>query len=126
MALTHSTSIRNRIADLVVDSIDVAASPGTLKIYHSDGTTVLATLTFSVNAFGSASSGVATANSISTSNATAAGTATTFRIFDSTSTEILRGSVTTTGGGGDLTITNTSIAINDPISVSSLTYTAPN
>jgi len=38
---------------------------------------------------------------------------------------VFQGSVTTTGGGGDLTLDNTSIASSQVVNINSLTYTQP-
>jgi len=131
MALTHTTATRNAIADLIDDRVNGGGGAGKLKIYKTsiDNPTdanLLVALVFSATAFGNAAAGVITANSIATVNATAAGTAGFFILCDSANTEVLRGTVTATGGGGDITITNTSIAVGDPISVATApTYTAP-
>jgi len=66
MTINHSTAVRNAIADLVVDKLDEGTtnSTGRLKIYTTGKTTLLATLDLSDPAFGIASSGTATANTI--------------------------------------------------------------
>ncbi|MDE2427000.1 MAG: hypothetical protein KGO96_13965 [Elusimicrobia bacterium] len=57
----------------------------------------------------------------------AAGTAGYFRIVDSTGTTChLQGSVTATGGGGDLTLDNTSIASGQTVTVSSFSLSRGN
>lgn len=125
MSITHGTSTRNAIADAVVDRIDLGTgtSSGRLKLLTS-GDAVLVSLPMSSTAFGSASSGTATANAITTTNATGTGTAAKFTVVDRDDNIIFQGTVGTSGA--DLTITNTSINSGDPISVTSLTYSAPN
>ena len=55
----------------------------------------------------------------------AAGTAGYFRILDSTGTTVgIQGTVTATGGGGDMTLDNTSIAVNQIVNITSFTLTA--
>lgn len=57
----------------------------------------------------------------------AGGTAGHFRIYDSAGTNChLQGTVTATGGGGDLTLDNTSIASAQAISITGFTLTAGN
>ena len=59
--------------------------------------------------------------------ASASGTASFFRIFESTGTTChLQGTVTATGGGGDLTLDNTSIATAQSVTVSTFTLTDAN
>jgi hypothetical protein len=128
MSLTHITTVRNSLADLVVDLIDIGSTDATgdLQIATSTAfTTILATLQFANPAFGAAAAGVATANAIAPdTNAANTGTATSFRIRDRNNAEILRGTVTATGGGGDIQLSSVSISGGDTISLTSLTYTS--
>jgi len=55
---------------------------------------------------------------------TGTGTAAKFNVVDKDETTILSGSVSTSGGGGDMIIDNTSIASGQNVSVSSFTYIA--
>lgn len=57
----------------------------------------------------------------------AAGTAGHFRIVDTAGTTChLQGSVTATGGGGDMTLDNTSIAVSQAVSVTTFTLNEAN
>lgn len=128
-AVTHSTAVRNGIADYVVDLIDTGtASPnlGTL-VFRANASpeAEVATLTFANPAFGNATGGTATANSIASDTNATGGTAGIFTIHDSDGTEILRGSVTATSGGGDIELSSVSIGASDTVSMTSLTYSAP-
>lgn len=136
MALTISIAARNAAADAVVDLIDAGDGAGSLRIY--DGTrpagpdtavttqTLLAEIELADPAFGSASNGVAAldATSLSTTGE-ADGTATWFRILDADETAILDGSVSTTGGGGDLTLNTTTISIGLTVEITSGSITMP-
>jgi len=128
------------VCDAVVDSVDAGASNGVLRIYSGtppanadaalSGNTQLAELAMSEPAFGNAvdvtPGARATANAISDdTSADNAGTATFFRILDSDLTVRLQGSVTGTGGGGELEINSTAISAGATVSVSSLTVTMP-
>jgi len=125
--LQHPTLVRNTIADTVVDLIDAGGSAGTLNFYTSNGGTLLATLTFSATAFGAASSGVATAASITEDANTAAGTVAWFEVHDSSGNTIFEGDVTDDDTGtGSILLSSTTLGTGDTLSVTSLTYTAPN
>ena len=124
MAVTHVTAIRNGLANYVVDAIDAGAGAGYIQ-FQTSGNTEVATCAFSDPAFGSASSGTATASAISDDTSATGGTVAKARFFDSNNTEVLACSVTATGGGGDIEITSTAVGAGDTVSVSSLTYSAP-
>lgn len=133
MTLRLATTARNAAADAVVDLIDAGSGAGTLKIYSgSVGTTandtpagtLLATVAWADPAFGAASSGVATATDPAAVNASATGTAGCFLVEDSTGANVFDGTVTATGGGGDLTLSTTSLVSGSPVDITSFTYTA--
>lgn len=128
MALTHVTSIRTILADTVVDAIDVGSADanGDMQIATGSGfALILALLQFANPAFGSAVSGLATANAIAPdTNAPATGTAVYFRVRDRNNAEIFRGTVTITGGGGDMQLSSTNIVAGDTVTINSMTYTA--
>lgn len=61
------------------------------------------------------------------SSADGSGTAEHFRIYASDGTTChIQGSVTVSGGGGDMTVNNTSINATQPVTVTSFTLTAGN
>lgn len=122
MAITHSTTVRSAIANLIDDQVNGGSSFGKLKILTS-GDSVLATITLQDPAFGSASSGVITLAGVPLSNtASGSGTAAKFTVTDSDDNIIYTGSVGTSGA--DITIDNTSIISGQTVSVSAHTYTA--
>lgn len=125
MAIVHTTTIRNRLADLVVDLLDSGGANGTLE-FRSSGDSEIATLAFSATAFGDASNGIATAASITDDTQCNAGTVTKFVALCASGDSAFSGTVTATGGGGDIVLSSTAIGQGDTISVSSLTYEAPN
>lgn len=128
MALTLSTAAKNARLDALVDRIDLGTgtATGILEIRTSGGTTLLGTLTFANPAFPSASSGTVSANTITQdSSADATGTAALFIVKDRDGTEVFRGTITATGGGGDMELNTTSIVSGGPIQVSSFTLTEP-
>ena len=126
MAVTHSTAARNAATDAVTALIGTS---GNLKFRLSGSIgspgTAVATLPLSSTAFGSSSSGTATANSITsdtnaTGNASAVATAT---LETSGGTIVIHCAVA--GSGSDINLTNgLTVASGDTVSCSSLTYTA--
>ena len=120
--LTRSAAARNAAADAVVDLIDVNA-PGKLVIMEADDT-VLSEHAMSNPAFGASAAGVATAGAIADdTSANATGTAALFKCEDGNALEVFRGSVGTSGEA--LNLNSLSIVALTTVSVSSLTYTAP-
>jgi len=131
-----STSSRNAACDAIVDLIDGGTGAGTLKHYTgsqptnvSDASsgTLLGTNTFSSTAFGSASTGVATAASItSDTNAAASGTAGYFRIRQGAGGDtaaLSQGNSSTSAA--DLNFDNNVIVAGGTIAISSMTVTMP-
>ena len=121
-AVTHPTTVRNTLADTVVDLLDAGAGAG-LLIFQTSGDVEVATLTFSDPAFGNASSGTATANSITDDTSATGGTTDRFDAEDSNNTDVFYGSVGTSGQ--DINLSSVAIGANDTVSVTSLTYSAP-
>lgn len=128
----HSPKLSNATANLAADTVAALFNSCYLKIY--DGTqaatadtsigaqVLLATPRCNSTAFGSASSGVATANAFtSDTDAAATGTATWFRVLKSdNSTVIMDGSIGTSGA--DINLATVSIAQHATVTISSFTY----
>lgn len=125
MALVHTAAARNAATNAVVDLLDIGAGTnGTLEILTS-ADVVLATFTLDATAFGASAAGVATMGGLpKTVAAGATGTAAKYFIKDQDGTEVWRGTVTATGGGGDATIDNVSIVSGQNVTVNTFTYTA--
>lgn len=134
MTVQLSTTLRNNrigqvestIGTSPVLTIRTGAQPANCAAANSG--TVLATLTLPSDWLGNASSGaVALSGTWSDSSADATGTAAHFRIHESTATTChMQGSVTATGGGGDLTVDNTSFAAGQAFSITTFTLTDGN
>lgn len=124
MAVTLTTAARNAACDAIVDLIDGGTTDanGDLVI-RTSGDVEVATLAMSNPAFGAAATGVATASAISDDTSATGGTAANFIFQDRDNTEILEGSVGTSGA--DLNLSSTSIGAGDTVSVSSFTVTMP-
>ncbi len=134
MALQESVATRNARLDALETTIGVSAI---LKIRTgaapadcaaADTGTVLATLSLPSDWMVAAASGSkAKSGTWQDTSADATGTAAHWRIYESTGvTAHLQGTVTATGGGGDMTVQNTSFAAGQQITVTSFTLTAGN
>lgn len=121
-AVTHPTTVRNTLCDTVVDLLDAGAGAGFLE-FQTSGDVEVATLTFSDPAFGAASTGTATANSITDDSSATGGTTDRFDAEDSDNTDVFFGSVGTSGE--DINLSSVVIGASDTVSVTSLTYSAP-
>ena len=121
-------------ANAQANALAPLANNGYIKVY--DGTQpstpetavstqdLLATLRFNATAFGAASNGTLTANSISQVTIALSGTAAWFRCLESdNSTPLFDGSVGTSGC--DMDIAATSLVSGANLAVSSFTYTVP-
>lgn len=133
MTYRLSTNTRNKACDAIVDEIDAGSGAGTIAIRtgaqptnvgDADSGTLLGTLTFSDPAFGSASTGTATASAItSDTSADNSGTAAHFRIKDSSSN--IHSDGTCDQGSGDLNFDNKTIVAGGTIAISSFTVSVP-
>ncbi len=93
----------------------------------ADSGTVLAALTLPTDWLAAAASGAkAKAGTWQDAAADAAGTAGHFRIYTSGGTAKLQGTVTATGGGGDMELDNTSIAVGQQVTITGFTLTDGN
>ena len=133
MALQLSVAVRNAMLDAIETAIGTSA---VMKIRTgappagcatADSGTVLATLTLS-NWMADASSGTkAKSGTWEDTSADAAGTAAHYRIYASDGTTAhLQGTVTATGGGGDLTVDNVVFAAGQSFSITSYSWSAVN
>lgn len=138
MATRISTASAAAACNAVVDLLDAGSGAGYIEIRTGSqpatvataaSGTLLGTLPLSDPAFGNAttaSPAVATASAItSDTNADASGTAGWFRAYDSDDNAVIDGSITGTGGGGDMELDSTSIVAGGTIAVSSWTVSHP-
>lgn len=133
MTIQFSTSVRNALLDSFETTISTSAilkirtgaQPATCAT--ADSGTVLATLSLPSDWMAAATDGSkAITGTWSDSSADETGTAGHFRLYASDGTTChMQGSITVTGGGGDMTLVNTSIAQGQSITISTFTLTAP-
>ena len=123
MAVTHPTAVRDGIANFVVDQIDEGTPPGTL-VFQTAASATVCTVTLANPAFGASSSGVATLAGVPlTSNGATAGTIAKAEFRNQAGTAKILCAVATSGS--DINIPGgLTLATNDTVTVTSLTYTA--
>lgn len=133
MAVQASSAVRNARAQAVetavgpsaVLKIRTGAPPA--NVATADSGTVLATINLPSDWL-SCTAGVASLlGTWQDLTADAAGTAGHFRLYASDGTTAhLQGTVTATGGGGDMTLNNTSIAVGQEVTITAFGWTEPN
>lgn len=133
MTLAISTVVKNAKLDAVETAIGTSAvlkirtgaPPG---IGNADAGTVLATLNLPSDWMAAASGGTkAKSGTWEDTTADASGTAAHFRIYASDgSTQHIEGTVTGTGGGGDMELNNAVIAAGQSVTITSFTLTEGN
>lgn len=136
MSLQLSVAARNALLDAIESAVGTDA---VLKIYDLSGGapancaasisgTILATLTLPTDWMAAASSGSkAKSGTWSDASADNSGTADFWRLFASDGTTCHgQGTVTATGGGGDLTLDSTSVTAGQTVTITGFTLTAPN
>jgi len=124
MALSHSLSARGVLADAVCGLLDVASANGQLVMQTNAGAAV-ATLGFSKPAFLPASSGVAASGPITADNNAVGGTIAQAVAQDGNGTPVFTCAVTAVGGGGDIELDSVNVSAGQTVSLTGLTYTAP-
>lgn len=134
MALQFSTTLRNNQLDQVEATtgtsaiLEIRSGSPPANCAAADSGTLLVSMTLPSDWMAAASSGSkAKSGTWQDASADGTGTAGHFRIKDSGGTTChLQGTVTATGGGGDLTLDNTSIASGQSVTISTFTISAGN
>ena len=130
MTLNYSTTLRTNQVGAIQTTV---GSSGTLKFFSgakpancaaADPTGTLATVTLP-STFLTSSGGATTISGTWSVAASGTGTIASFRIYNGATCH-LQGSVTATGGGGDMTVDNTSINSGQTITVTGFSVTAGN
>lgn len=134
MAIQLSVAVRNARLDSVETTIAASAIlrirtgavPATCAT--ADSGTVLATVTLPTDWMAAASAGSkAKLGTWQDASADAAGTAAHFRLYESTGVTChLQGTVTATGGGGDMTVDNVVFAVAQVFDITGFTLTDGN
>jgi hypothetical protein len=134
-AIQLSTRVRNAMLDAMETTIGTAAHiqiwAGTIPANCATtavGQTKLVDFTLASDWAAAAASGSKAFNAITGTAATATGTAAFYRLTDSTDVSTScdeQGTITATGGGGDMTIDNTSIASGQTVNITGWSWTEP-
>lgn len=134
MALQFSVAVRNGMLDAIetvtgataILRLRTGAPPATCAT--GDSGTLVAEMTLPSDWMAAASGGTkALLGTWQDLSANAAGTVAHFRIYDSTGVTChAQGTVTITGGGGDMTLDNNVLALAQQVTITSYTYTAAN
>jgi hypothetical protein len=127
LAIQHSTVTRNRLRDGYVAAFPAGASlvirtGAPAGVGGAAGGSALATITLPATPLTSGT-GAVTLNGTWSASASGTGTAAHYRLTNST--DIEEGTVTATGGGGDLTLDNVSVASGQTVTISTWTRTMP-
>jgi len=125
-----STAARNAMADALCGLVDsgshiyIRTGAAPTNPGDSDSGTLLATLAMNATAFAAASSGVATANSISSeTNAPNSGTMGHYRIKNSSGVVVWQGTVGTSGA--ELNFDSITVTAGGTVAITSFTFTQP-
>jgi hypothetical protein len=128
MALTHATNVRNAMMDAIDEQVNGGSTDAQADFVfvESNGPTDIAEINLQDPAFGNSSSGQITIQGtpLSTS-ANSGGTIDTFEIRDKDNSVAIDGTVTSTGGGGDVEIDNTNVNSGQTVQLDSYSQTAP-
>ncbi len=134
MALQFSVAVRNARLDVVESTVGTSAvlrirtGPAPASCATADSGTVLVTMNLPSDWMAAASGGSKSLLGVwQDTSADATGTAQHFRIYDTSGTVChLQGTVSISGGGGDMELDNTSIATGQQVTVTSFTLTDGN
>jgi hypothetical protein len=134
MALQLSATVRNNALDSFETTVGtspilkIRSGSAPANCAASDTGTVLATLSLPSDFMAAASGGSkAKSGTWEDASADATGTAAHFRLYASDGTTChAQGTITATGGGGDMTVNNTSLASGQPFTVTQFTISAGN
>lgn len=134
MPVQFSVAVRNARLDAIETAVGASAvlriRSGSVpaNVAAADSGTVLATLNLPSDWMAAAASGSkALSGTWSDTSADAGGTAAHFRVYASDGTTChLQGTITATGGGGDMTLDSVSITAGQTVTVTSFTLTDGN
>lgn len=129
-------SINTALRNLLADALGEDANSGILRVYDGTPPTdadealgsqeLLADITLPSDAFAAAADGaIEKSGTWDDQSIDASGEATWFRLLDSTESRILQGTVTGTGGGGDMEVDDVNFVAGGVFTVTGFTVTMP-
>ena len=133
MPVKYSVQVRNAMLDSIETTIGASprlifytGSPPANTASATTGT-VIATMVLPADWMSAAASGVKSLSGTWTTTASSAGIVGYYRMWDSSVTTCHeQGTVTITGGGGDITLDNDNVAAGQTVTITSKTVTAGN
>lgn len=133
MTVQLSAAVRNAMLDALETAVGTSAvlkirtGSAPANVATADSGTVLATLSLPSDWLAAASGGAkAQAGTWEDTSADATGTAAHYRIYASDgTTPHIQGTVTATGGGGDLTVQNTSFVATQAFTITGFQFSMP-
>ena len=121
MSIVLSTTVRNSAVNANVALLNAGRI-----FFLTAGNAVVAQAAFGPGAtFAAASSGQSVLSGVLVDSFTDAGTITKFEIRDTSDNVLLSGTVTQTGGGGDIELVTTTFIAGGRLEVSNVVYTQP-
>jgi hypothetical protein len=135
MALQYSVAVRNARLDAVESTtgtsakLEIRSGSVPANCAAADAGTLLASMTLPSDWMDAAASGTKSkaAGTWQDASADATGTAGHFRVKDNGGTTChIQGTITATGGGGDMTLDSTSITASQQVTITSFTLTGGN
>lgn len=133
MALQYAEALRNAQLDTIETHIgtspilEIRTGAAPANVAAADSGTVLATLTLPSDWLAAAAAGAkAKSGTWEDTSADATGTAAHWRLKTSGGVAKMQGTVTATGGGGDMEVDNTSFAAGQQFTVTAFTINAGN
>lgn len=124
--------LNNSLANAILDRYDTEFPAGSILEIRTGAApgaenaasgTLLASITLPATPWSAAASGSKAKNGTWQATAGATGTAAHYRLKNSGDTRREEGSITATGGGGDMTLDNTSVASGQVVTVTTFTRT---
>ena len=123
MTIALNAMLRNARADQITA---FAGAGAILRIYTASYASALVDCVCSATLAPAASGGVLTLNALAAGVATGAGTAAIARLYKSDATTVVIGGLTVATASANINITNTTIAVNDSVTVTTATITEGN
>lgn len=120
MAITYAQAA----LQAATNAVTALSNGGKLRL--RDGSTTICDIDLAATAFGTANTaGLATAADLPLSgNAVATGVVDGYQVLNSSDALVWSGTVTATGGGGDMEIQNTSVATDQTVNITAWTHNA--
>lgn len=124
--------LNNTVANAILDTYDTHFPAGSILELRTGAApgaenaasgTLLVSITTPATPWAAAATGSKAKSGVWSGAGVAAGTIAHYRFKNAAGTKLEEGSVTITGGGGDITVDNTNVAVNQVVTVNTFTKT---